>query len=178
MPTQPELGANILTWLATSERVQVTCHLTRAIGAKHRDRNSTTLSADSTRSTLEYSYLSTGKAFIFLWVKEANPTTVFYHQITPDGERDMTDDPQKNVKEVMRLDWMNCGAFLWLLYINGILDHRVTRCPLLLFACSLAFLRYLEEVLYSYTWRFHSSIPKSIRPYGFHSAVRRFLILQ
>ncbi|PGH03013.1 hypothetical protein GX51_04331 [Blastomyces parvus] len=38
-------------------------------------------------SGLEYSYLSTGKAFIFLKVEEADPTTVFYHRIMLDGDQ-------------------------------------------------------------------------------------------
>jgi len=49
------------------------------------------------KSGLEYSYLSTGKAFIFLWVKEADPTTVLYHLITADGGRQMADDPKTNI---------------------------------------------------------------------------------
>jgi hypothetical protein len=50
------------------------------------------------KSGLEYSYLSTGKAFIFLWVKDADdPTTVFYHLIAANGERHTADDPKTNI---------------------------------------------------------------------------------
>ncbi|PGH02617.1 hypothetical protein AJ80_08829 [Polytolypa hystricis UAMH7299] len=45
---------------------------------------------------LGYSYISTGKAFIFLWVEEADPTTVFYHLITPDEKQLETNDRKTN----------------------------------------------------------------------------------
>jgi len=48
-------------------------------------------------SGLEYSYVSTGKAFIFLWIKEHDPTTLFYHLTIPGEELQATDDPKTNV---------------------------------------------------------------------------------
>ncbi|EEP77543.1 predicted protein [Uncinocarpus reesii 1704] len=43
-------------------------------------------------SGLEYSYLSTGKAFVFLRVGEADPTTLFYYCFTPDEKVHASDD--------------------------------------------------------------------------------------
>ncbi|PGH33222.1 hypothetical protein GX50_03984 [[Emmonsia] crescens] len=48
------------------------------------------------KSGLEYSYISTGKSFIFLRVDEADPTTVFYRLITPDEKKHVATDPKRN----------------------------------------------------------------------------------
>jgi hypothetical protein len=32
---------------------------------------------------LEYSYLTTGEAFVFLQIKEAEPHTLYYHLVEP-----------------------------------------------------------------------------------------------
>ncbi|KJF60363.1 uncharacterized protein CIMG_10489 [Coccidioides immitis RS] len=48
------------------------------------------------KSGLEYSYLSTGKAFIFLRIEEADPTTMFYHLIMPDEEQLTAKDLKTN----------------------------------------------------------------------------------
>lgn len=46
---------------------------------------------------LEYSYISIGKAFAFLWIKEKDdPTTVYYHLVVPNQELTTTGDPKTN----------------------------------------------------------------------------------
>jgi hypothetical protein len=47
-----------------------------------------------TLSGLEYSYISIGKAFVFLWIKDDDPTTVYYHLVVPNEELHTTGDPK------------------------------------------------------------------------------------
>lgn len=42
-------------------------------------------------SGLEYSYLTTGEAFIFLWIKENEPHTLYYHLAEPNIEAEAQD---------------------------------------------------------------------------------------
>ena len=42
---------------------------------------------------LEYSYITTGEAFVFLRIKEEDPTTLYYHITVPKEEADMHEDP-------------------------------------------------------------------------------------
>jgi len=46
---------------------------------------------------LEYSYITTGEAFVFLRIKEEDPTTLYYHVTVPNEEADMHEDPQSRV---------------------------------------------------------------------------------
>ena len=46
---------------------------------------------------LEYSYITTGETFVFLRVKEEDPTTLYYHVTVPKEEVDMHEDPQSRV---------------------------------------------------------------------------------
>lgn len=46
---------------------------------------------------LEYSYITTGEAFVFLRIKEEDPTTLYYHFTAPKEEADMDEDPQSRV---------------------------------------------------------------------------------
>lgn len=46
---------------------------------------------------LEYSYIIIGETFVFLRVKEEDPTTLYYHVIVPKEEVDMHEDPQSRV---------------------------------------------------------------------------------
>jgi len=43
---------------------------------------------------VQYSYISTGEAFIFLWIKEDNPTKIYYHLVTPNQELGITGNPK------------------------------------------------------------------------------------
>ena len=42
---------------------------------------------------LEYSYITTGETFVFLRIKEEDPTTLYYHVTVPKEEVDMHEDP-------------------------------------------------------------------------------------
>jgi hypothetical protein len=46
---------------------------------------------------LEYSYITTGETFVFLRIKEEDPTTLYYHVTVPKEEVDMHEDPQSRV---------------------------------------------------------------------------------
>jgi hypothetical protein len=41
---------------------------------------------------LEYSYLTTGEAFVFLQIKEAEPHTLYYHLAEPNTEAEAQDE--------------------------------------------------------------------------------------
>jgi hypothetical protein len=46
---------------------------------------------------LEYSYITTGEAFVFLRIKEEDPTTLYYQVTVPKEEANMNEDPQSRV---------------------------------------------------------------------------------
>jgi hypothetical protein len=41
---------------------------------------------------LEYSYLVTAEAFVFLWIKESDPHTLYYHLAEPNIEAEAQDE--------------------------------------------------------------------------------------
>ncbi|TAQ83762.1 hypothetical protein B7494_g7911 [Chlorociboria aeruginascens] len=55
---------------------------------------------------LEYSYLTSGKAVIFLWIKKDNPKTLYYHMITPYTEVNAEEEDLSRLNPAILYDRM------------------------------------------------------------------------